>query len=248
MAGTVWPKLREKDYQAQMRAQDYRASYRDMDEGFLPLYEECRSYSMTSIERLFDLYKSVEYIVKAGVPGSVVECGVWKGGSMMLAAMSLIKFGHTGRELVLYDTFEGHPKPRDIDANVSIFGGDGAKRWTPGWGKVSLEVVAENMHRTEYPMERVRLVKGLVEDTLNVPANVPESIAIARLDTDWYDPAKVELEVLWPRVSIGGFLIIDDYGHYKGQRQAVDEYFSDKPVKLTRIDYSCRIAQRIQEI
>jgi hypothetical protein len=235
----------EPDYQALMRAQHERAGNADMDAEFFPLYEAARQFSMTSIERLYDLYKSVEYVVRAEIPGGIVECGVWKGGSMMMAALTLLKLGATDRELVLYDTFEGHPPVEPIQGNTDIFGGDGAKEWQPAWAKVSLEEVAENMRLTGYPIERIGLVKGMVEDTLPATAESLKCIAIARLDTDWYAPAKVELEALWPRLSKGGLLIIDDYGHYKGQRQAVDEYFAGKPVKLTRIDYSCRIAQRI---
>ena len=233
------------DYQALMRRQDAIAQYADLDPGFAPIFEACRHYSMTSIERLFDLYKSVEYLVKAKVPGAIVECGVWKGGSMMVAARTLVALGQTDRMLALFDTFEGHPKPEKIEGNTDIFGGDGAEQWFPGQAMASKSEVAWNMKSTGYPMERVHLVKGMVEDTLKPVANALECVALARLDTDWYEPAKVELEALWPRLSKGGILIIDDYGHYKGQRQAVDEYFGDKPVKLTRIDYSCRVAQRI---
>lgn len=231
------------DYQFLMQQQDRNANYRDMDPAFIPLFHECRLFTMTSVERLYDLYKSVEFIVKAGIPGVFVECGVWRGGAMMMVAKTLLSLGATGRQLQLYDTFEGHPKGLDEKLDVDIFGSVAAAEWYEGWGAVPVDEVRDNLSSTTYPMEHIQLVKGRVEKTLY--SNAPHEIALARLDTDWYESAKIELEILWPRIVRGGFLIIDDYGHYKGQRQAVDEYFKDQPVKLTRIDYSCRVVQKL---
>jgi hypothetical protein len=87
----------------------------------------------------------------------------------------------------------------------------------------------------------VNLVKGPVEST--IPATIPDQLAILRLDTDWYESTKHELDHLYPRLVSGGILIIDDYGHWQGARQAVDEYFARQNLKplLSRIDYTCRI-------
>lgn len=237
---TKLPAGSDIDYQAMMMINEKTVRWGDMEVGFYPIFEACRRYTMTSVERMYALYKAVEYVVKAGVPGNIVECGVWRGGSMMLAARTLLKCGDASRILTLYDTFEGHPKP-DREVDISIFGENAADVWHEGWAAVSVGEVLTNMESTGYPRGRMLFVKGKVEDTL--PKIVDESwpIAIARLDTDWYAGAKVELEVLWPRISSGGVLIIDDYGSYKGQRKAVDEYFADKPaVLMQRIDYSCR--------
>ena len=73
--------------------------------------------------------------------------------------------------------------------------------------------------------------------------NLPESISVLRLDTDWYESTKHELECLWPKVSPGGFVLIDDYGHFTGARKAVDEFFGPETF-LFRIDYSGRLAQK----
>lgn len=232
------------DYQELMQLQDRRANYVDLDPAFVPLYESCRTQTMTSVERLFDLYKSVQYLVRAGIPGAIVECGVWRGGSMMLAANTLLSLKSADRDLYLYDTFEGHPKGgQSLEHDDDIFGGNGARDWQPDWALATKDEVEANMRSTKYPSERVHLVRGKVEDTLPDSLDVP--VAIARLDTDWYPSAKIGLEILWPRISRGGFLIVDDYGHYKGQRKAVDEYFSNQPIKLTRLDYSCRVAQKV---
>jgi uncharacterized heparinase superfamily protein len=98
------------------------------------------------------------------------------------------------------------------------------------------------MTTTGYPADRVRLVKGVVAQT--IPTAAPASIALLRLDTDFYESTRHELEHLYPRLSSGGVLIIADYGHWQGARQSVDEYFGtlpDAPL-LARIDYTGRIA------
>src|SRR4029077_10587503 len=85
--------------------------YPDLDPGFAPLYEACRHATMTSVERLYALYKAVEYAVRAGVDGDFVECGVWRGGSVMMMALALQRFGDAGRKLHCFDTFAGMPPP-----------------------------------------------------------------------------------------------------------------------------------------
>ena len=233
------------DYQEMMQRHDRAAGYADMDRDFAPIYNDVRFFTMTSVERMFDLYKSVEYVVRAGIPGDIVECGVWRGGSMMLVAKTLQLLGDTSRGLWLYDTFEGHPKPSEDE--VDLWGHRAADDWranlkpegTTDWGRVGIEEVSANMASTGYPGP-VKLVKGMVEETARLPT--ASAFAIARLDTDWFPSAQVSMEVFWPRLSRGGVLIVDDYGHYKGQREAVDSYFARNgiTVKLNRVDYSCR--------
>jgi O-methyltransferase len=238
------------DYQQLMAEQARIFQYRDMDNEFQPIFEFVKPYTMTSIERLFDLYKSIEYVVKAGIPGDIVECGVWRGGSMMLAAKTLLKMGATERNIYLLDTYEGHPKPdpkRDIDiyGNPVVDAAAASRTSDEGsdWGYVSIDEVRANMARTGYPMENVDLVKGMVERT--VAEKAPGPFAVVRLDTDWYASAKVALETLWPRLSYKGILIMDDYGHYPGQKSVADEFFAARPVMLHRIDYSCRTVVKI---
>jgi O-methyltransferase len=93
-----------------------------------------------------------------------------------------------------------------------------------------------------YPLRKLKLMKGRVEET--IPATIPVSIALLRLDTDWYSSTKHEMEHLYPKLSPQGILILDDYGHYQGARRGVDEYLStlDKKPLLQRIDYSCHLA------
>ena len=113
-----------------------------------------------------------------------------------------------------------------------------------GWVEASLEDVTENFRRAHLLDDSVVFVKGKVEETLADADKQPQRIALLRLDTDWYESTKVELEVLYPRLVPGGVLIIDDYGHWAGARKAVDEYFEDDPVFLNRIDYTARLVVR----
>lgn len=212
------------------------------DEGFLPLYEQCQDYTMTSAEKMFALYRAVRYINANAIDGAIVECGVAAGGSMMMAALTSIASGNIDREIWLYDTFAGMPEPADRDVN---YRGDAARlQWTASqtadhneWCYASLESVRANMALTGYPPGRLHFIKGQVEET--IPGETPEKIALLRLDTDWYASTKHELKQLYPLLCEGGVLIVDDYGHWEGCRQATDEFFSNLngPVPLLhRID------------
>lgn len=238
----------DHDYQLIMAQQSLMAEFKDFDLEFPPIFEAVRQFTMTSTERLYALFKAVQYTVRAGILGDVIETGVWRGGSMMLTANVLRQLGDTSRMLHLFDTFEGHPKP-DPDKDVDLWGNDAHTDWlkyritdeTSTWAHVSIDEVRNNMLQTGYPADRVTLIKGMVEKT--AATNAPERVALLRLDTDWYESTKISLEVFYPRLVSGGVLIIDDYGHYRGQRQAVDEYFKEDRTAplLNRIDYSCRI-------
>ena len=218
----------------------------DLDERFVPIYEAARPHTMASLERLYAVYQAVHHVVDAGLPGDFVECGVWKGGSSMVAALSLIQAGQTERGVWLYDTFEGMSEPEDGDVDYSGLSARGRMQRDgyehPGqWCHGPLETVQNAMALTGYPTDRVRFVQGKVEDTL--PGTLPEQIAVLRLDTDWYASTKHELEHLFPRLVRGGVLLIDDYGHWQGCRRAVDEYFAEYGIRmlLSRQDYSGRM-------
>jgi O-methyltransferase len=206
-----------------------------------------RPYTMTSPERLHALIEAVRYVVRSEIPGDIVECGVWRGGSMMAAALTLRELNQTDRQLYLFDTFEGMPRPSAVDTSfrgehaIDIFealktGEDSSKYCRAQFEKVRAAVAS-----TGYPPTHIHLLKGKVEMT--IPATAPESIALLRLDTDWHESTSHELEHLFPRLSHGGVLIVDDYGHWEGCKRAVDEYFEKKraSVFLARIDYTGRI-------
>ena len=209
-----------------------------MEDSFLAMYERCKPYTMTSIERMYALFKAVEYICKNNIAGDFVECGVWKGGSSMLAALAFEHFGKINKELWLYDTFEGMPPATDLD--VSYQGRQGSDYNGDMIGTV--QEVKSNMELTGYP-GRIYYVPGRVEDVIPRPGCIPYRISLLRLDTDWHESTLHELKHLYPLLISGGVLIIDDYGHWEGARKAVDEYFESIGVFpfLHRIDYTGRI-------
>jgi O-methyltransferase len=209
--------------------------------------EAVRQFTMTSPERICALVQAVEYTVRNDIPGDIVECGVWRGGSMMAIAQTLLSLERTERTLFLFDTFDGMPPAADVDRNLR---GERAAelmerqdRFTSwAWAVAQIDEVRDNLRSTHYPAERIKYVKGRVEDT--IPARAPARIALLRLDTDWYASTRHELQHLFPRLSPGGVLIIDDYGHWQGARRAVDEYIEEHrvPLLLGRIDYTGRMA------
>jgi hypothetical protein len=199
--------------------------------------------TMTSPERVNALIRAVRYVAEHEIPGAILECGVWRGGSMMAVAETLIGLGRSDRELYLFDTFEGMTEPgaADLKPNGKPAAATFQERRVAGtggsdWCRASLEEVRENLQGTGYPMGRVHFVRGRVEDT--IPAAAPAAIAVLRLDTDWYDSTRHELEHLFPRLVQGGVLIIDDYGAWLGARQATDEYLARtrRRILLHRID------------
>jgi len=212
----------------------------DMGEEFRALHADVQALTMTSAERLFGLHQAIRYLHAAEIPGDVVECGVWRGGSSMMAALTLMALDVT-RPLWLYDTFEGMTAPSEHDKPFqgTPDAAEAEYRRSLEWADASLQDVQANMANTGYPTELVRYVRGDIAQTL--PAEMPDSVALLRLDTDWYASTRHELEHLWPRLSPGGVLIIDDYGHWEGARKAVDEFFADTPVLLARLDYTGRM-------
>ncbi len=219
----------------------------DFEEIHNTIWEEVNKNTMTSMERIFGLIEAVKYVTKFNIPGDIVECGVWKGGSMMAVAKTLVRANDTSRQLYLYDTYEGMSEPTEADAN---FQNESAKSLLDKsdkgtshvWAYSALETVQQGMVATNYPTGNIHYVKGKVEDT--IPKEVPEKIALLRLDTDWYESTKHELIHLFPRLQAGGVLIIDDYGFWKGARKAVDEYFAENNIRilLCRMDNTGRIA------
>jgi len=205
-----------------------------------------RPYTMTSLERIAALTQAVEYVIGNNIPGAFVECGVWKGGSSMAAALTYLELGVRDIDLFLFDTFAGMPAPGEEDFHAAS--GKSAQDLLSKSTKLSevrayapIEEVRRNLESTGYPPDHIHLVEGMVEKT--IPHHAPEEISILRLDTDWYSSTKHELTHLFPRLSRNGVLIVDDYGHWAGAKKAVDEYFSKESLKplLSRIDQSGRI-------
>jgi O-methyltransferase len=224
-----------------------RKKYHDVPSEFHDDYLKVRSATMVNAARSYALWEAVRYVCGRGIAGSYVECGVWKGGQSMLAALAFSRHDRYPY-LELYDTFAGMSEPteRDIrskDAKPAL------EQWAArqatdhnAWAYASLEEVKANMAGTGYPTEKIRYHVGMVEHTLM--ESLPERISILRLDTDWYESTKIEMEMLFPRISSGGVLIVDDYGYWQGAKTAVDEYLAREGVALylARIDRTGRVA------
>ncbi|MEN9685043.1 MAG: hypothetical protein RLZZ28_829 [Bacteroidota bacterium] len=227
-------------------AKGYPQDFEDFHKGII---EKVKPYTMTSEERLYALIESVKYIVKNNIPGTIVECGVWKGGSMMAVAETLKKLGAANRDLYLYDTYAGMTDPTAEDLAYSnesaaaLLQNDAdRKKESVVWAYSNLEEVKTNLSKIDYPPELIHFIEGDVLKT--IPAADPGTIALLRLDTDWYESTRHEMEQLYPKLTLGGVLIIDDYGFWKGSRKAVDEYLENNqiPLMLHRIDDTGRAA------
>lgn len=224
-----------------------------LDEFDRSVIDKASPYSMTGPVRMHAAMEAVRYVVDRDLPGAIVECGVWRGGTVLAMVSTLLERGCTDRDVYLYDTFEGMTQPTEFD--TSDYSPAALEEWNRAtgdgraWGHwfdgeiYDIDLVRGLLAGTGYPAERVHFVKGPVEET--IPGTVPDAVAVLRLDTDWYESTAHEMEHLYPLLQPGGVLIIDDYGHWQGSRKAVDEYFAvpgrTRPL-LHRVDYTCRSA------
>jgi hypothetical protein len=224
---------------------------KDFESHHVNIFKKVQPFTMTSPERIYALIEAVKYITSNHIEGAIVECGVWKGGSMLAVAETLTSQQSYDRELYLYDTFEGMPAPTEHDKDFTgkdaedILNKNHNKEENLVWAYSPLDTVQKTLSLSAYNKEKIKYIVGKVEDT--IPAEIPEKIALLRLDTDWYESTKHELIHLFPRLQKGGVIIIDDYGFWKGARKAVDEYFAENNIQilLNRIDDTGRIAIKL---
>ena len=218
------------------------------------LIQICKKYSMTNEIRMWNLIKSFEYVMLNKVEGDFVETGVWKGGNLILLQKLLDKFyfsSDKNKFIWGYDTFTGMSKPSKYDKDLydkpayEIWQKSNKENYNE-WCYCSKNEVLGNFKKENTNIKYLKLIKGKVEDTLKEDDKVPEKISILRLDTDWYESSKIELEVLFPKLSKGGILILDDYGHWKGVYKAVNEYFYEKNIVFNYVDYGCRFAIKVK--
>ena len=230
-----------------------RARFPDIeDNGFWKIAHAALPHTALSVQRLYSIYLAVRYIVDAQIPGDIVECGVFKGGSAVMLAGSLAHFGDTSRNLYLFDTFEGWPTPTHEDTDIlgqdhrELYEADAvqASHDAPPsvyrLGDFFEKAQSAILDNSNYPRDRIVFVKGLVEKTLPHPDIT--TLSILRLDTDYYESTAWELRTLWPALVGGGVLLVDDYGQFHGARKAVDEFLRDNriPAFLHRDDVTGR--------
>jgi O-methyltransferase len=205
-----------------------------VDDAARATIKSVRRRTMTSDEKLFALIVAVRHVVDRGIEGEIVECGVWRGGSMQAIARTLLERGVRDRELHLFDTFEGMPPPSEEDRRFDGAPADQLLAEKPRsawvWAVASLEDVQEGMAETGYPADRIHYHRGLVEET--IPGAAPERIALLRLDTDWYASTRHELDHLYDRVPSGGVILFDDFGYWEGARKAVEEFVDERGLRL----------------
>ena len=219
--------------------------------------------AMAATTKIIDAWEAV--VATDSLQGDIVEVGVYKGGTSMVMAWSLLHLARTksaepSRSMWLFDTFEGLPPPTKEDGkrafdkwnaiktdpkvNTTQFFSQGrgfiddagVKRWNYG----PLQLVKQNMRSTGFPQHMLRFVKGKVEDTLVDPANLPQKITVLRLDTDFFTSTKIEMDVLFPRLVSGGVLLVDDYCNWEGSKRAIDEFLARNRHLLRDINTSPR--------
>ena len=208
--------------------------------------KQSEEFSMTGRLRMWSLIQSIKYVIKNNIEGDIVECGVWRGGNLILSQKILASLGINKKKIYGFDTFEGMTEPQDIDIDMHGRKSSDLMSKTKKinnqkdiWAYCDFETVSKNIENNT-TFNSINLIKGDVKNTL-IDNNLPKKISILRLDTDWYESTKIELEKLYPLLSTGGILIIDDYGQFKGCKKAVDEFFADNKLFFHYIDYSCRL-------
>lgn len=191
-------------------------------------------YTLVGSERIHSLYVLAQRIEEERIPGDVIECGVCNGGTAAVLAHFATR-SRLNRTVWLCDSFQGMPKTTAEDRATAE--GD------TGEAHVGKEVgdpvrVSEVLRRVDADMDRVRIVSGWFQDTF--PSVGASRIALLNIDADWYESVKLCLSTFYDRVVPGGFVSIDDYGHWPGCRKAVDEFFSERQLsyELHRADYT----------
>ena len=205
---------------------------------FIKLLQKYRDKTMVPWGGLLMSYQAARYVSKNRIPGAIVECGVWRGGCSLIMAEAIAQGPHDGYEFYLYDTYAGMAEPGEKDASSvgharNFFSKAKKAKDHIDWCYASVDEVRQNIIASGYPIDRFKIVKGKVEET--IPKTVPERIALLRIDTDWYESTCHEMEHLFPRIVRGGVFICDDYGFWEGAQKAVDEYLAklDEPFLLT---------------
>ena len=215
------------------------------------LIKKSKKFSMTGESRMFMLIKAFEYVKNNKIEGDLVECGVWRGGNLILLQNLLEKYS-INKNIYGYDTFEGMTEPsfedkdyKKNDAKTLMEDEEKQTKIDNTVWCISNKQEVENNIKLNTNSNNISLIRGDVRKTLKISENLPKKISILRLDTDFYDSTKIELETLFPLLSKGGVLIIDDYGHWLGAKKAVDEYFSNKKPWFHVVDYSCRVTIKL---
>ena len=226
------------------RQENFLSEIEKQDSNFL---KQINKYTMTTPANHWAIIQAINHINKYKVEGDLVECGIYKGGNIILFDYLNNKFS-LKKKIYAYDTFDGMTEPgihdKDLKNKSAKLTKLNYENNNMKWCYSTLDEVKKNISKFNRNISiSFKFIKGDVENTLNDQNNLPQKISLLRLDTDFYNSTKKELEVLYPRLEKNGILIIDDYGHWQGARKAVDEYFETKNnfFWFHRIDYASRL-------
>jgi O-methyltransferase len=187
-------------------------------------------YTMVTNKNLITLYRLVQRVNKLGLPGDIVECGVWNGGSA--AVMGWANNRETrncmNRTIWLFDSFQGLPRPTEKDGKPE------RENYFKGWCKGDVNKVRRIFARLGVPVDLVKIVPGWFEHTLKTAP--VDRIAILHIDADWYESVKLVLNVFYDKVVPGGFVILNDYGAWPGCNQAIADYFVEHDFRHIEIN------------
>ncbi len=204
--------------------------------------------TMTGLVRLDDLQTCVEAIVRDNVPGDLIEAGSWRGGSSILMRATLDTLGAAERTVWVADSFQGFPKPEPPGTPSGYTGSLAPYFAAFDFLAVPLEEVRENFARFGYE-HGVRFVPGFFEDTLPGLTGGEQRWSVVRLDGDTYDVTLLALRCLYPNLSPGGYLIIDDYLALDECRQAVDDFRREHGIEepVEQVDWTCARWRRVSD-
>jgi hypothetical protein len=197
--------------------------------------------TMTSKERVEGLHQALKDVHLNSIEGDFVECGIYMGGNIIIAKKFFDSVNDL-RNFYCYDTFKGMTEPGEFD------GSKAHKIWqTDAKCEASLDKVIEQFYFHKIFDNRIKIVEGDVRKTLKKEIDLPKKISILRLDTDFYDSTLIELQSLYHRIVLGGYLIIDDYGHWSGCKKATNEFFGEEFVlnNFKKLDYTGIMLKKI---
>ena len=213
----------------------------------IELIKLSKKYSMNSSLRSWIVITALKKVFENGIEGDFVETGVWKGGNLILFQKYIEKYNSKDKKIFGYDTFEsGMPEPTNFDKDFKNLSANEYKdnksleNYSAYHNVISLNQVKENFVKTTANSDNLFLIKGKTNDTLRITKNLPDKISILKLGTCFYESTKFELNTLYDRLEKGGFLIVDDYGWWKGSRLAHDEFFKNKKDYFHFVDHTCR--------
>ena len=193
-----------------------------LDQDFLEIAEKIKKiYKKEYLdETAYTAYQSIKNLINRKTKGSIVECGVYQGLKISIFLETLNKLNINNRDVYIIDTFEGMTKPSVIDVQVIT-----KNKMHIGDMNANLEMVKNNIYKTDYPKEKLHFIKMDVRNENDLKNSVEGEIALLRLDTDFYDSTLSILNSLHSRVVENGYLIHDDYGHWKGHYEACIEFY-----------------------